>query len=150
MTNGSGRGMDPLELEHSKLVILWATNTKLTNRHLWPTIEQARAQGARLVVIDPLRTVTAEAIDTESGDRFIQPLPGTDIAMMLAMMHVIIRDGLTDHEWIADHTEGFDELRAAVADWTPQRAAARPVCRPRRSSNSPSTTPRSVPPASAP
>ena len=96
MTNGSGRGMDALELEHSQLIILWATNTKLTNRHLWPTIERARARGARLVVIDPIRTTTADAIDDTSGDRFIQPLPGTDIAMMLAMMHVIIRDGLTE------------------------------------------------------
>jgi anaerobic selenocysteine-containing dehydrogenase len=124
MTNGSGRGMDALELEHSQLILLWATNTKLTNRHLWPTIERARASGARLVVIDPIRTVTADAIDEERGDRFIQPLPGTDIAMMLAMMHVIIRDGLADDAWIAEHTMGFDELRDAVAEWSPSRAAA--------------------------
>ena len=39
MTNGSALGMDPLEIRHAKLIILWATNTKLTNRHLWPTIE---------------------------------------------------------------------------------------------------------------
>ena len=123
MTNGSGRGMDALELEHSKLILLWGTNTKLTNRHLWPTIELARERGARLVVIDPIRTLTAEAIDPTRGDRFIQPLPGTDIAMMLAMMHVFIRDGLANDQWIADHTTGFDELRAAVAEWTPERAA---------------------------
>ena len=124
MTNGSGRGMDALELEHSKLIILWGTNTRLTNRHLWPTIEAARARGARLVVVDPIRTLTADAIDEANGDRFVQPLPGTDIAMMLAMMHVLIRDGLTNDAWIAEHTTGFDELRDAVADWTPQRAAA--------------------------
>ena len=124
MTNGSGRGMDALELEHSQLIILWATNTRLTNRHLWPTIERARARGARVVVIDPIRTTTADAIDESIGDRFIQPLPGTDIAMMLAMMHVIIRNGLTDDAWIAAHTVGFDELSEAVADWTPDRAAA--------------------------
>jgi anaerobic selenocysteine-containing dehydrogenase len=123
-TNGTGRGMDALELEHSRLIILWATNTKLTNRHLWPTIEKARADGARLVVIDPMRTITADAVEPERGDRFIQPLPGTDIAMMLAMMHVIIRDGLTDDGWIESHTSGFDELRGAVAEWTPSRAAA--------------------------
>ncbi len=123
VTNGSGRSLDALELEHSRLIVLWGTNTRLTNRHLWPTIERARARGARLVVIDPLRTVTADAIDPEAGDRFVQPRPGTDIAMMLAMMHVIIRDGLTDEDWIAAHTSGFEELRAAVADWTPERAA---------------------------
>ncbi len=124
MTNGSGRGMNPLELAHSRLIVLWGTNTKLTNRHLWPTIDKARADGARLVVIDPIRTITADAVDPARGDRFIQPRPGTDTAMMLAMMHVIIRDGLTDDEWSSAHNRGFDELRAAVADWTPARASA--------------------------
>ncbi|MGB0112198.1 MAG: molybdopterin-dependent oxidoreductase [Ilumatobacteraceae bacterium] len=124
MTNGSGRAMDALEIEHSQLIVLWATNTKLTNRHLWPTIETARSRGARVVVIDPIRTLTADAIDPDRGDQFIQPLPGTDIALMLAMMHVIIRDGLTNDRWIADHTSGYDELKTAVADWTPERAAA--------------------------
>ena len=124
MTNGTGRGMDTAELAHSKLIILWGTNTRLTNRHLWPTVDKARADGARLVVIDPLRTLTAEAVDVDRGDRFIQPLPGTDIAMMLAMMHVIIRDGLTADDWITTHTLGFDELSEAVSDWTPECAAA--------------------------
>ncbi len=123
MTNGSGASLEATEMVHSKLIVLWGTNTRLTNRHLWPTIEQARTAGARLVVIDPIRTLTAEAVDRERGDRFIQPLPGTDIAMMLAMMHVIIRDDLHDTEWVSDHTHGFDELRDAVVDWTPARAA---------------------------
>ncbi len=114
MTNGTSLCADALDLEHSKLIILWATNTRLTNRHLWPTIERAQADGARVVVIDPLRTITAAA-----ADEFIQPLPGTDIALMLAMMHVIIRDDLVDHEWVAAHTHGIDELTAQVADATP-------------------------------
>ena len=119
MTNGTGLGLDPLELRHSRLILLWGTNTRLTNRHLWPTIEAARADGAKVVVIDPIRTITAE-----SADEFIQPLPGTDIALMLAMMHVLVRDGLIDEPWVAAHTVGFDELAAHVADWTPERAAA--------------------------
>ncbi|MGA9278328.1 molybdopterin-containing oxidoreductase family protein [Ilumatobacter sp.] len=123
MTNGSGASLEATEMIHSRLIVLWGTNTRMTNRHLWPTIEAARAAGARIVVIDPIRTLTAEAVDESRGDRFIQPLPGTDIAMMLAMMHVIIRDGLADDEWIAAHTTGFEELRDAVADWTPARAA---------------------------
>ena len=127
MTNGNGAGLEATEMVHSKLILLWGTNTRLTNRHLWPTIEQARHDGgARIVVIDPIRTLTAEAVDPDRGDRFIQPLPGTDVAMMLAMMHVIIDRGLVDDEWVADHTTGYDELRAAVASWTPDRAAA--VC----------------------
>jgi anaerobic selenocysteine-containing dehydrogenase len=123
MTNGSGASLEATEMVHSNLIVLWGTNTRLTNRHLWPTIEQARANGARIVVIDPIRTLTADAVDIERGDRFIQPLPGTDIAMMLAMMHVIIRDDLADDEWVADHTIGIDELRDAVIEWTPERAA---------------------------
>lgn len=126
MTNGSGASLEATEMVHSKLIVLWGTNTRLTNRHLWPTIDRARADGARLVVIDPIRTLTADVVDTEHGDRFIQPLPGTDIAMMLAMMHVIIRDDLHDAEWVRDHTLGFEELRDAVADWTPARAGT--VC----------------------
>jgi anaerobic selenocysteine-containing dehydrogenase len=123
MTNGNGLGLDPMELEHSKLIILWGTNTRLTNRHLWPTITTARNNGARLVVIDPIRTITAQATDRE-GDQFIQPLPGTDIALMLAMMHVIIRDNLVDRAWVDRHTLGYDELVAAVAETTPEWAEA--------------------------
>lgn len=119
MTNGTTKCLDPLEIRHSKLIILWGTNTKLTNRHLWPTIEAARADGAQVVVIDPIRTMTAD-----DADWFIQPLPGTDIALMLAVMHVLIRDDLTDRQWVRDHTLGFDELAAHVTEWTPQRAAA--------------------------
>ena len=119
MTNGSGLGLDPMELRHSRLILLWGTNTRLTNRHLWPTIEAARADGAKLVVIDPIRTTTADA-----ADEFVQPLPGTDIALMLAMMHVLVRDGLVDTDWVAAHTLGFDDLAAHVAMWTPERAGA--------------------------
>ncbi len=119
MTNGNGLGLDPLELRHSRLILLWGTNTRLTNRHLWPTIEAARSDGAKVVVIDPIRTITADA-----ADEFVQPLPGTDIALMLAMMHVLVRDGLVDDDWVGAHTVGYPELVAHVADWTPARAAA--------------------------
>lgn len=123
MTNGTGLSVDPMEIEHSRLILLWGTNTHLTNRHLWPVIERARAAGARLVVIDPIRTATAEQVDPARGDMFLAPRPGTDIALMLSMMHVLIADGLIDHEWVAAHTHGFDELADHVADWTPERAA---------------------------
>jgi anaerobic selenocysteine-containing dehydrogenase len=118
MTNGTGLGLDPLELRHSRLILIWGSNTRLTNRHLWPTIEAARADGAKLVVIDPIRTLTADA-----ADEFVQPRPGTDIALMLAMMHVLIRDGLVDQPWVDEHTVGFAPLADHVSDWTPARAA---------------------------
>ena len=123
MTNGNGKSLDPMEIEHSRLIVLWGTNTRLTNRHLWPTIEKARAAGARLVVIDPVKTITADAVDGDD-DYFLQPLPGTDIALMLAVMHIIIRDDLVDDEWMSEHTLGFDELSTHVATRTPEWAAA--------------------------
>jgi anaerobic selenocysteine-containing dehydrogenase len=106
-----------MDVRHAKLILLWGTNTRLTNRHLWPFIEEARSSGARVVVIDPIRTLTAQA-----ADEFIQPLPGTDVALMLAMMHILIRDGLIDEEYIGQYTEGFEELVEHVHSWTPERA----------------------------
>jgi len=122
MTNGTGLGMDPEDLAHSRLILLWGTNTRLTNRHLWPTLDTARAAGAQIVVIDPIRTITAERVVADGG-QFIQPRPGTDVALMLAMMHEIISADLIDHDWVANHTHGFDELAAHVATTTPEWAA---------------------------
>ncbi|MGA1650108.1 MAG: molybdopterin-containing oxidoreductase family protein, partial [Ilumatobacteraceae bacterium] len=116
---GSPLANDPLDVRHSKLILLWGTNTRLTNRHLWPFIEEARAKGGRVVVIDPVRTITADA-----ADEFVQILPGTDVALMLAMMHVLVRDGLVDRDYVDRHTTGFDELARHVADRTPTWAAA--------------------------
>ena len=118
LTMGTPLCADPMDVVHSKLILLWGTNTRLTNRHLWPFIEKARDNGARVVVIDPLRTITAQV-----ADQFIQPLPGTDVALMLAMIHVLIRNGLTDSDYIDRYTEGFEKLSAHVQTWTPERAA---------------------------
>jgi anaerobic selenocysteine-containing dehydrogenase len=115
---GSPLVSDPLDVEHSKLVLLWGTNTRLTNRHLWPYVERARANGARVVVIDPVRTITAD-----EADGFFQIAPGTDVALMLAMMHVIFAEGLADDAYLRDYTTGADELRRHVAEFTPQWAA---------------------------
>jgi anaerobic selenocysteine-containing dehydrogenase len=117
-TTGSGRSTNPMHIVDAKYIVLWGTNTRLTNRHLWPFIEEARSKGAKVVVVDPIRTITAD-----EADWFIQPFPGTDTALMLAMMHVIIRDELCDDEFVKQHTEGFAELCAEVAAWTPERAA---------------------------
>lgn len=116
---GSSLACDPSDVRHARFIVLWGTNTRLTNRHLWPFIEEARAGGATVVVIDPVRTVTADA-----ADWFIQPLPGTDVAFALGVMHVLVRDELIDHQFVEQHTTGFDELRTHVADWPPDRASA--------------------------
>ena len=118
LTLGSPLSSDPMDIEFSQLILLWGTNTRLANRHLWPFIEKARARGAKVVVIDPIRTMTAE-----SADVFVQPLPGTDVALMLAMMHILIRDDLIDHDYLEKYTDGFDELSVQVTEWTPLRAA---------------------------
>ena len=117
-TTGSARSTNPMQIVDAQYIVLWGTNTRLTNRHLWPFIEEARSKGAKVVVVDPIRTITAD-----EADWFIQPFPGTDTALMLAMMHVIIRDKLCDDEFVAQHTEGFAELCAEVAAWNPERAA---------------------------
>ncbi len=118
---GQGLGTDPLQAAHSDQIILWGTNTRLTNRHLWPTIEQAQARGAKLVVVDPIRTITADR-----ADQHIQPLPGTDVAMLLAIVNVLITEDLIDHDYTAAHATGFDELQAHVDAHTPEWAE--PLC----------------------
>jgi anaerobic selenocysteine-containing dehydrogenase len=115
---GSGLSTDPTTLVHSKYVILWGTNTRLTNRHLWPFVEEARAGGAKVVVIDPIRTVTADA-----ADWFVHIRPGTDSALILAMIHVIVREGWVDDDYVARHAKGFDLLVDRARQWTPERAA---------------------------
>jgi len=118
---GHGLGTDPLQAEHSDQIILWGTNTRLTNRHLWPTITDAQKRGAKVVVIDPIKTITAD-----KADQHIQPLPGTDVAMLLAIINVLIADDLIDHEYVEQHSIGFDELAAHAGDKTPEWAA--PLC----------------------
>ena len=118
---GAGLGSDPMQAAHSDQIILWGTNTRLTNRHFWPVVEAAQKRGARVVVIDPIRTITADRADLH-----IQPLPGTDVAMLLAIAQVLIADGLIDQEYIDAYTTGFDEFSAHVAEHTPEWAA--PLC----------------------
>jgi len=116
---GEPFGVDPESLRHSRTIVLWGTNTRITNRHLWPVLEQARADGAVIVVIDPVRTDTAREADV-----FLQLRPGSDVALVLGLVHVLARDGLVDATWIAERTTGWVALRESAAGWTPDRAAA--------------------------
>jgi anaerobic selenocysteine-containing dehydrogenase len=118
-TIGTGLGMRPEDVRQSRLILLWGTNTIVTNLHLWPFIQQAREQGAKVVVIDPLKTRTAAAADWH-----ICPLPGTDAALALGMMHVIVAEGLHDSDYIAHYTLGFGQLRERLAEYPPERVAA--------------------------
>ena len=118
MTIGPTPGVDPESFVHSKYILLWACNTLGTNSHHWPFIEQARKAGAKLVVIDPVRTRTARLADWHIPIR-----PGTDAALALAMIHVIIKENLVDRDYIDKHTVGYDELAERASAYTPEFAA---------------------------
>ena len=110
----------PLEdFRFARLILAWGSNIHGNNVHLWPFIEQARRNGARLIVIDPYRTRTAALADWHIPIR-----PGTDAALALGMMHVILNEGLEDRQYLAEMTYGFDRLAERVSEYTPARVAA--------------------------
>jgi anaerobic selenocysteine-containing dehydrogenase len=111
-------GTEPEQFVHSRYIIAWASNIHGNNVHLWPFIEEARRKGAKLVVIDPYRTRTAAC-----ADWYLPINPGTDAALALAMMNVIIDEGLHDADYVAKYTLGFDELREKVKAYPPERVA---------------------------
>ncbi len=118
VTIGSRLGTDMEAFAQSELIILWGTNPITSNLHLWSRCQEAKRRGARLIAIDPYRSLSAEKCH-----QWLPIKPGTDAALALAMMHVLIRDDLLDHDYIAKFTLGFAELKARAAEWTPQRAA---------------------------
>ncbi len=109
-------GTEPEQFRHSKYIIAWGANIHGNNVHLWPFIEEARRDGAKLVVIDPYRTRTAKC-----GDWYLPINPGTDAALALGMMHVIINENLYDADYVSRHTVGFEELKARVQDYAPEK-----------------------------
>ena len=118
-TAGTTDGMAPEDLIHSRLIIIWGTNTVTTNLHLWSAvIRKARADGCKVIAIDPVRTATAA-----SADQHIQIKPGTDGALALGLMHIIINESLFDKDYVMDHTWGFEWLCQRVAEFTPDKVA---------------------------
>jgi anaerobic selenocysteine-containing dehydrogenase len=111
-------GTEPEQFPHSKYIIAWASNIHANNVHLWPFIVEARRNGAKLVVIDPYRTRTAEC-----ADWYLPINPGTDAALALGMMHVIIGENLHDADYVARYTLGFEQLREKVKEYPPERVA---------------------------
>jgi anaerobic selenocysteine-containing dehydrogenase len=111
-------GTEPEQFRHAKLIIAWGANVLGTNVHLWPFIVEARRNGAKFYTIDPHRNRTGAA-----SDRHYFINPGSDLALALAMMHVIIGENLCDADYVARYTEGFDGLRERVKQWAPARAA---------------------------
>ena len=113
-------GTDPETVVDSDLVISWGADLLTTNVHIWPLVEDARRRGAKLVVIEPRRSATAERADWH-----VRVNVGTDAALALGVMHVLARDGLVDRAYVARATLGFDRLeREVLPRFTPDRVAA--------------------------
>ncbi len=117
-TMGSRHGMDPEGCRHSNLIILWGTNPLTSHNHVWRFIAEARANGAHVVVIDPIRTRTAE-----QADEYISIIPGTDAALALGLLNVVVTSGAEDRAYIVNHTLGWDQYRARIMDYPPERVA---------------------------
>jgi anaerobic selenocysteine-containing dehydrogenase len=112
---GRKLGTDTEDFRNSRFIIAWGANVHGNNIHLWPMIEEACRCGAKLVVIDPYATRTARLADWHIPIR-----PGTDVALALGLMHIIIRDSLYDRDYVAAHTHGFDQLKSRAAEYTPE------------------------------
>ena len=116
---GKKLGTPTEDVRLAKLILAWGANIHGNNIHLWPFVEEARRNGARLIVIDPYRTRTAAVADWHIAIR-----PGTDAALALGMMHVILNENLEDRAYIAEMTHGFERLAERAREYTPERVAA--------------------------
>jgi anaerobic selenocysteine-containing dehydrogenase len=118
-TLGDNRiGMDPEGFADARLVILWGANPLVTHHHIWKFIEVARRQGAHVVAIDPIRTRTAD-----HADEHLALLPGTDAALALGLLHVVVARSAEDRDFIDTHTLGWDAFRARILEYPPARVA---------------------------
>ncbi|MFT4100501.1 MAG: molybdopterin oxidoreductase family protein [Burkholderiaceae bacterium] len=117
-TLGGAVGMDIESFARSRLIIIWGSNAITSNLHFWTIAQQAKRDGAKLIAIDPYCSDTALKCH-----QHIALLPGTDAALALGIMHVLIDEDLLDHDYIARHTLGFDELRQRAMSYPPDRVA---------------------------
>ncbi|MFW5733993.1 MAG: molybdopterin-containing oxidoreductase family protein [Oceanidesulfovibrio sp.] len=115
---GKGPSTEIQQAGQSDFIIIWGSNTLTTNVHAWPHFLSARRNGATIVVIDPYRNKTARA-----ADMHLMLRPGTDAALALAIMHVLIQEDMVDSGFIAERTVGFKALQEKAAEYPPSRAA---------------------------
>lgn len=119
-TVGPIGGADPEAVTEADLIVCWGSDLVATNVHFWAKVEQARQRGVRLVVIDPRRTRSAQ-----NADWYIPIRIGTDAALALGVMHILVRNGKCDRDYLAQHTLGFDRVeREVLPRFTPDRVAA--------------------------
>ncbi len=119
LTLGENAHNAPWDLVNARLIVLWGKNPAETNIHQMDFVRQAQAAGARLIVIDPRRTESAEG-----ADLLVQLAPGTDGALALGIANVLVARGLVDREFTRDHVHGYEEFAAMLRRWPPERAAA--------------------------
>jgi anaerobic selenocysteine-containing dehydrogenase len=117
-TYGASLGMHTEYFEESELILIWGSNPIASNLHFWTRAQEAKRRGARLIAIDPYRSLTADKCH-----QHIALKPGTDAALALAMIHVLIGENLIDREYVEAHTLGFEPLKARAAGYPPSRAA---------------------------
>lgn len=118
-TLGFRYGTEPEQFRHSKLIVAWGANILATNVHLWPFIVEARRNGARFYTIDPVLNRTGRL-----SDKHFSIFPGSDLALALGLMHVIIGENLHDADYVAQYTNGFDALKQRAAEYPPERVEA--------------------------
>jgi anaerobic selenocysteine-containing dehydrogenase len=118
-TLGHRYGTEPEQFQHSKLIIAWGANILATNVHLWPFIVEARRRGAKFYTIDPVRNKTGHL-----SDKHFAVFPGSDLALALGLMHVIIGENLYDADYVDRYTDGFDALKKRAAEYPPERVEA--------------------------
>jgi len=118
VTLGGSYGMDPEHYQDSKLILIWGSNPITSNLHFWSRAQEAKRRGAKLVAIDPYRSLTAEKCS-----QHIALLPGTDGALALGMMHVLIAENLIDEDYVAKYTLGYEQLKERVKKYPPAWAA---------------------------
>jgi anaerobic selenocysteine-containing dehydrogenase len=119
ITLGGSVGMDPERFDEAKLILIWGSNPIVSNLHVWTRVQEAKRRGAKVVAIDPYRSLTAEKCSEH-----LAILPGTDSALALAMMHVIIGEGRVDRDYVESYTLGFDLLKERVKEYAPEKVAA--------------------------
>ena len=118
LTLGDNKHNAPWDIANAKLIVMWGKNAAETNIHQMVFVDQALDSGAKLLVIDPRRTQTSER-----AELLIQPRPGTDGALALAVAHLLITNDHIDRPFIEQHVLGFDEFAASVSEFTPEKAA---------------------------
>lgn len=106
------------DVSNARTLLLVGANPQMANPLQWQRIKEAKARGAKMIVLDPLRTQAAAM-----ADHWLRPLPGTDAAIGLAMMHVLIAEGRYDKDFVARECQGFEPLAERVKAWTPARAS---------------------------